>query len=155
MDLEKNPDTRGVSPSLLIILVNCHNTACAFSNILTTSGQSSFATEINHPKYLKEFTIPRGRPYALKALGVTSLSSSADRRLLFHSAPFLHCAMRRFIPFRSRHGSSMSHRGHHGWGSSPPPVSPRYPEHASARNTLAWMSAPLPVHCTHQLLLEI
>ena len=98
---KENPDTCGVSPYLLRILVNRGHTACAFARILTTAGQSLSADDIKCPNYLKKVTISRGRPYALKALGVTSLSSFAAKRLLFHPAPFLHCAVRRCIPCRS------------------------------------------------------
>ena len=115
-DLKKNSDTCGATPSLLRIrIILCHTTR-AIARFLTTTVQSSSATEITRPKYLKEVTISRGRPYALKVLDVTALSFSATRRHLFCCATFFHCARRRCILFRARHGTSMSHRGHHGWG---------------------------------------
>ena len=43
---------------------------------------------------MKEVTISRRRPFALKALVVTSLSSSATNSRLFRSANRVHCAMR-------------------------------------------------------------
>ena len=55
----------------------------------------------------------------LNALEVTALSSSAVKRRRFRSSPFLHSAVRWCSPFRDRHGSSMLHRGHHGWGRFP------------------------------------
>ena len=78
------------APSLLIILVNLRHTARAFDMFLTSSVQLSSAAEITCSNYLKEFTISRGRPYALKSLNVTTLSSSAVRRRRFCSTPFLH-----------------------------------------------------------------
>ena len=114
--LDKNPNTRVAAPSLMRIrVILCHTTR-ALVRFPTTTGQSSSAAEIARPKYLKEVAISRGHPYTLKALEVTALSSSSARRFLFISFPFLHCTVRQFIPFRSRNGTRMSHRGHHGWG---------------------------------------
>ena len=113
--LKTNLETRSADPYLLIIPVNLNHTACGFARFLSTSGQSASAAEITCPKHLKDFTISRGRLYTLKALHVTALSSSARRRH-FCSAPFLHCAVRQCIPFKYRHGTSMSHRRHHRWG---------------------------------------
>ena len=96
----------------MIILIGLRHTARALSKFLKTSGQSSSTAEITCPNYLKEVTIFRGLPYALKALDVIALSYSASRRCLLCSAPFLHYVMRQYIPFRSRHVASMLHRGH-------------------------------------------
>ena len=52
----------------------------------------------------------------MKALAVTSLSSSAANHRLFCSATRLHCAVRLFVPFRAFHGTSMSYRGQCGLG---------------------------------------
>ena len=118
--LKKNPDTRAPPPpSLLRIIVNLYHTARTFARFLTTSGQSLSAAEITRPNYLKEVNISRGRPYALYGLNVTSLSSSADRRLRFSSTLFLHCAVRPCIPLKDHHDTSMSHRRHRGWGRLP------------------------------------
>ena len=62
MALKKKPDTRGVTPSLLSICYIPIHTVFAWSNFLTTSGQSSSVAEITHPRYLKEVTISRGAP---------------------------------------------------------------------------------------------
>ena len=112
---KKNMDTRGGAPSLMRILVNLCHTSRVFARFLTTSSQPSSAADITHPNYLKEVTISREIPYALKALDVIAFSSSADRCCRFRSAPFLHFAVRRFIPFKDLHGNSMSQRGHSGW----------------------------------------
>ena len=92
-DLNKNPDTRGAAPYFLIILVNLQHTACVLARFWTNAGQSLSATETTCPKYLKEVTISRGHPYVMKTLDVTTLCSSADRRHLFCSTPFLYCAV--------------------------------------------------------------
>ena len=112
---KKNMDTRGGAPSLMRILVNLCHTSRVFARFLTTSSQPSSAADITHPNYLKEVTISREIPYALKALDVIAFSSSAARFCRFRSAPFLHFAVRRFIPFKDLHGTSMSQRGHSGW----------------------------------------
>ena len=90
----KNPDTRGAAPSLLIILVNLCITARNFARFLTTAGQLPSAAEITSPNYLKEVTISRGHTYTLKALAMTSLSSSASRQSRFLPTPFLHYTVR-------------------------------------------------------------
>ena len=113
-DLKKKPDTRGTPPSLMRIRVILFHTVFTQDKFLTTAGQSLSATEITRPRYLKEVTIFRGRPYALKALAVTSLSSSAAKRRRFRSTPRLHFAVLRCVPFRALHGTSMSHRGNRG-----------------------------------------
>ena len=59
---KENPDTRGTVPSLMRILFNLCHTACALARFLDTVGKSSSASDITHPKYLKEFTISRGHP---------------------------------------------------------------------------------------------
>ena len=117
--LKKTPDTNGAAPSLTRILVNLYHTSSIFASFLTTSVQYSYVAEMTSPKYLKEFTISRGRPYALKNLDVTAFSSSASGRCFFCFTPFLHCAVHQCIPFNDRHGTSMSHRGHRGWGRLP------------------------------------
>ena len=91
--LKKKPDTRGTAPSLLRIRVILFHTRLAHYKFLTTSGQSSSATNIIRPRYLKEFTISRGRPLPLKALTLTSLSSSAGNHRRFLSAPRLYCSV--------------------------------------------------------------
>ena len=45
-----------------------------------------------------------------------SLNSSSANRRLFHSAPLAHCAVSGCLLFIVRQGTSMSHRGNHGWG---------------------------------------
>ena len=150
--LKKNPDTRGAAPSLLRILINLHHTARALARFLTTPDQSSSAAEITRPKYLKEVTISRGRPYALKDLDVTALSSYTASLRHFFSAPFLHCAVHRCVQFISRHVTSMSHRGHRGLGRGfPPPRSPWCPGRADAINAPTWMSASPPGCYTPQM----
>ena len=116
---KENPDNRGAAPSLLRILVNLRHTARTFDRFLNIDGQSLSASEITRPKYLKEVTISRGRPYALTDLDVTGLSSSAARRSCFCSAPFLHCAVHPCIPLKYRNGTIISHRRHRGWGRLP------------------------------------
>ena len=117
--LKKKPETRGAAPYLLRVRVSLLRTSHALSRFLTTAGQSLSAAEIFHSKYLKEVIISRGRPYALKALKVAALSSSTSRCHIFCFTPLFHCMVRQCIPFRSRHGTIMSHRGHCGWGRFP------------------------------------
>ena len=119
MDLKKKPDTRGAATSLLKISDILLQTLLVLDELFTIVGQSSYATNITRNRYLKEVTIFRGRPYDLKALAVTYLSSSAANLRIFHSAPQGHCAVRLCVPFRAFHGTSMSHRGHRGWGRFP------------------------------------
>ena len=119
-DLKKNPNIRGAAPSLMRTCVSLRHTARALASFTTTAGQSSSASEITRPNYLKEVTISRELPYALKSLELTALSSYASRRCLFFSAPFLHWALHRCIPFRARYVTSMSHRGHRGRGGGVP-----------------------------------
>ena len=57
----------------MIILVNLRFTAYVFARFLTRTRQSLSAAEITCSKYLKEVTIYRGSPYALKALDVNTL----------------------------------------------------------------------------------
>ena len=59
---KENPYTCESYPSLLRIPVLLLHTALAFSIFHTTAGQLSSATNITLPRYLKEFTILRGRP---------------------------------------------------------------------------------------------
>ena len=99
MYLKKNPDTCGVAPYLMIILVDLLHTACAFAWSLTNTHKLSSASDMNCPKYLKEVNISREIPYALKNLDLTTLSSFAARRRLFRATPFLHCAVRQCILF--------------------------------------------------------
>ena len=61
--LNKNMYTHGADPYLLIIRIILHHTTCALARFLTTTDQSSSATEITRPNYLKEFTISRLHPY--------------------------------------------------------------------------------------------
>ena len=72
--LKKNLDNRGPAPSLLRICVSLRHTTSALASFLTAAGHSSSATEITRPKYLKQVSISRGRPYALKALEATAPS---------------------------------------------------------------------------------
>ena len=88
------------------IIVILFHTALTHDKFLTTSGQLLSATEINLPRYQKEVTISRGRPYALKDLVVTSLSSYAAKRRLLRSAPPVHCSMRLCVPFRAFHDTT-------------------------------------------------
>ena len=60
--LKKKPDTRGTTPSLLRISVILFHTALAWDKLCTIADQSFYAPKITCPRYLKEFTISRGRP---------------------------------------------------------------------------------------------
>ena len=117
--LKKNTDTRSTVPPMLRILVNLRPTARAFVRFLNTAEKASPIADITCPKYLKEITISRGSKYAMNALEVTDLSSSADRRHIFCYTPLFHSAVHQCILFRSRHEPSMLHRGHCGWGRCP------------------------------------
>ena len=114
--LNNKTDTCGSAPSLLRILVILFHTTLSQDKFLTTVSQSLSAAEITRPRYWKEVTISRGRPYELNALVVTSLSSSAAKRRHFLFAPRFHCAVHQCFPFSDLHGTRMSHRGHRGWG---------------------------------------
>ena len=59
MDLKKNPETRGLAPSLLSIFDILYNTVRAFTRLRTTVDQSSSATNSTLPSYLKDVTILR------------------------------------------------------------------------------------------------
>ena len=91
--LKKNTDTRSTVPPMLRIIVNLRHTARAFVRFLNTAEKASPIADITCPKYLKEITISRGSTYAMNALEVTDLSSSADRRRIFCYAPFFHSAV--------------------------------------------------------------
>ena len=56
------------------------------------------------------------RPSQWCALEVSALSFSSTKLHRSRSAPLLHCAVWLCDPFRDRHGTSISHRGQHGWG---------------------------------------
>ena len=84
--LKKKTDTQGVAPSLMRIRDILLQTFLAWAKFLTTAGQLLSVSDITRPRYFKEVTISRGRPYALKALAVTSLYSSAANCRLFRSA---------------------------------------------------------------------
>ena len=58
----KNPDTRGVATYLMRMCDILFHTVFAQAKFLTTVSQSSSVAEITRPRYLKEVTIPRGRP---------------------------------------------------------------------------------------------
>ena len=61
-DLKKNPETRGISPSLISTLdILCH-TVRAFTIFWNTVGQSTSSTDSTLPRYLKYVTISRGSP---------------------------------------------------------------------------------------------
>ena len=92
-DFNKNQDTRGAIPSLLIILINLCHTARAFARFLNTASQFLSADNITRPNYLKEVNISSVCPYVLKTLDVTGLSSYVSRSHHFRSAPFLHCVV--------------------------------------------------------------
>ena len=62
MALNKNPDTRNSSPSLLKILFILFHIALTHDKFLTTSNQSSSAAKISRPRYQKEVKISRGSP---------------------------------------------------------------------------------------------
>ena len=87
-------DTRGSATSLIMILVILCHIAHAFARFLNTKGQSSFAADITFPRYLKEVIIYRRRPYEMKSLDVTALSSSYYKRSCFRLSPFLHYVVR-------------------------------------------------------------
>ena len=116
--LKNNPETRGVAPSLQRMHAILLLTVFAQAKFLTTVDHSSYVSEITRPRYLKEVTTSRGCPQALKALTVTYLSSSAANISLFRSDPQVHCTVRLCVPFMELNGTSMSHRGHRGWGRS-------------------------------------
>ena len=59
--LKKKPDTRGAAPSLLRMRAVLLQAALSQDKLLTTTGQSSSAAKITRPRYLKEFTISKGR----------------------------------------------------------------------------------------------
>ena len=61
-DLKKNPDTRSLARSLLMILDVLLQTARALVRFWITSGQSSSADNITLPSYFKYRTISRVRP---------------------------------------------------------------------------------------------
>ena len=109
MDLKKNPDTRGLAPSLLRILVILFHTTLSHDKFPSTAGHSLSAVDITCPRFWKEVPISRGRPYTLNNLEVTACSSYAAKRRYFLSAPFLQCDVRRCILFSNLHGTSMSH----------------------------------------------
>ena len=117
--LKKKIDTRVSDPYLLRILVIPFHTAFARDKFLTTAIQSSSAADITRPRYRKEVIIYRGCPYVLNALEVTALSSFATNNHCFQPAPFLSCYVCRCIPFSDFHSTSISHRGHRGWGRLP------------------------------------
>ena len=119
MALKKNLDTRGLAPSLIRILAILLQTTRAFTRYRITAGQSSSATDKTLPRYLKDRTISRVRPYVLNALEVATLSSSAAKLRQFLSAPLFKFAVRLCDPFRDHHGTSMLYRGHRGWGGLP------------------------------------
>ena len=87
MYLKKKPYTRGTASSLLRMCDILLQTFFAWSKFLTNAAQLSSVANISRPRYLKEIIIYRGRPYALKSLAVTSLSSSAANLRLFLSDP--------------------------------------------------------------------
>ena len=62
MDLKKYPETCGLAPYLLSIFDILHNTIRAFTKFNTTVINSSSATNITLPCYLKDVTILRGGP---------------------------------------------------------------------------------------------
>ena len=59
MDLRKKPDTCGLAPSMLRILVIILQTARAFFKFWITAVQSSYATDNTLPSYLKYDTISK------------------------------------------------------------------------------------------------
>ena len=82
--LKNNPDTHSAAPSLL----NMHNillrTFLARDKLITTAIQLTYDAYIPPPpKYLKEVTISRGRPQALKSMAVTTLTSPPANYFLF------------------------------------------------------------------------
>ena len=58
--LKNEPDTRGLAPSLLSILLILLHTSHALAGFRITSNQPSSAFNITLPRYLKEVTISRG-----------------------------------------------------------------------------------------------
>ena len=59
--LKKKQYTRGAAPSLMRMRDILLQNFLAQAKFLTTAGQSSSASKITHPRYLKEFNISRGR----------------------------------------------------------------------------------------------
>ena len=68
---------------------------------------------------------------------VTAYSSSATIHRWFRSAPFLHWAVHWCCPVRDRQGTSMSQRGHLGWGRLTSSSLPRCPGRSGARSASA------------------
>ena len=62
MNIEKQKDTCGATPSLLRICVILRKTDLARYKFFTTASQSLSAANISRLRYLKEVTISRGRP---------------------------------------------------------------------------------------------
>ena len=62
MSLEKKQDTRGAAPTLLRIRVILLQTPLSRDKFFTAAVQLLSAAKITHTRYLKEFTIPMGRP---------------------------------------------------------------------------------------------
>ena len=60
--LKKKPVTCGAAHSLTRMRNTLIQNFLAWYKLFTTSGQSSSAVDITHPRYLKEVTISRGRP---------------------------------------------------------------------------------------------
>ena len=83
MALKKKPETRGVATSLLSMRDILLQPVFARAKFLMNAVQLSSVADIAYPRYLKEVTISSGRPYALKSLTITSLSSSAANICLF------------------------------------------------------------------------
>ena len=109
--LRNNTDTGGVATFPLRMSDILLHTVFARYKLLTTAGQSLSVAKITRPRYFKEVTISRGHPYVLKALAVTSLSSSVMNLRLLLFVPQVHCSMRLCVPFRDFHGTSMSRGG--------------------------------------------
>ena len=113
--LKKNMNTRGLDPSLINILnILCH-TIRAFKRFWTTAGQSSYYANITLPRYLKDFTILRGRPYTLNSLEVIDLASSTNNHNCFHSTPFVHWSVQLSEQFGDFHITRISQKGYCGW----------------------------------------
>ena len=60
--LKNKPDTLRAAPSRLRMCIILLQTALAWDKFITNTGQSSSSAESTRPRYLKEFTISRGRP---------------------------------------------------------------------------------------------
>ena len=71
------------------------------------------------PRHLNAITVASRRPYALKTLSVPAQASSVFILHRFLPNQLAHWAVLGWRPFKATHSTSMSQRGHHGWGRFP------------------------------------